>query len=109
MDNLSIRSASIVRQLIEIADEAQKIIEAQRQRIIELEAESQLEDPIPYVMSVNNVAEILQVSRPFVYEMCEQGKIPASREGKRWFIMRDDFRNYLKSKQKFLKNKLESA
>jgi len=109
MDNLSIRSVSIVRQLIEIADEAQKIIEAQRQRIIELEDESQLKDPIPYVMSINDIAEILHVSRPFVGELCKQGKIPASREGKRWFIMRDDFRNYLKSKQKFLKNKLESA
>lgn len=96
MENLDVRSAAIMRQLVEIASEAQNIIEAQRNRIADLEAESELESPLPYVMSVNDVAKVLQVSTQHVYGMCMRGRLQAVREGKRWLIMRDDFREYIK-------------
>lgn len=106
MENLNIRSAAAMRQLIEIADEAAKIIAAQQDRILELEELSNNVHNMPEKLTPEEVADYLRCSKTKIYEMCRTGEIKAIRNGKKlWLIAREDLEAYSRTYRSPLKKK----
>ncbi len=48
------------------------------------------------VMNIGELAEVLRVSRPVVYEAVRSGKLPAARIGRQWRITESALNKFLR-------------
>lgn len=51
-------------------------------------------------MTIEEVAQYLQLSRDTVYKFAQKGKIPASKIGKQWRFKRDEIDSWVKNEQR---------
>ena len=50
-------------------------------------------------MTVEDVAEYLQLSMDMIYKMAQQGKLPASKIGAQWRFKREEVDKWVKSQR----------
>lgn len=50
----------------------------------------------PRHLTVSELTEVLDISRPTAYRWLQEGKLPAYRMNGTWVILRDDVRDWLK-------------
>ena len=50
-------------------------------------------------MTVEDVAEYLQLSMDMIYKMAQQGKLPASKIGAQWRFKREEIDKWVKSQR----------
>lgn len=51
----------------------------------------------PEMLSVQEVAELLGMTKPGIYKWIKDGVIPAYKVGSSWFILRDELKEMLRS------------
>lgn len=51
----------------------------------------------PPALSVNELGDLLGISKNAVYDMVKRGTIPAYRLGGRWFVVRDELKEKLRA------------
>lgn len=56
-------------------------------------------------MTVENVAEYLQLSMDMIYKMAQQGKLPASKIGVQWRFKREEVDQWVKSQRPSTKSR----
>ena len=95
MDNLNFRVKSVLNQMPEAFSEMIEIIQAQKERIEELEKMIVSRNTLPEYMKPEDVAKKIGVSKPHIYELIRQGKIVSSKCGKRWIIEGAEIQRYL--------------
>lgn len=57
--------------------------------------ETPVADPFPAVMTVDQVAAFLQVSRRTIYNMAQAGELPAVKVGEQWRFYRPELDRWL--------------
>ena len=51
---------------------------------------------VPLILSVNDVCQLLSLSKPTVLKAVNEGQIPASKVGNRWIVTKDNLKTFLK-------------
>lgn len=55
--------------------------------------------PVPEVMTIDDLAGYLQVSKSSLYKLAQEGRVPGQKVGRHWRFHRDAINEWLRAEQ----------